>query len=68
MRVSAWQMALAMFRLPMIAWHLGRAGTLGHMARITLLPGWMRRLCAGLDRLVRSAARGATPEAPLPRR
>ena len=61
MRVSALQMALALFRLPLIAWHLGRAGTLGHMARITLLPGWMRQLCAGLDRLVRS--RGARRDA-----
>ena len=61
MRVSALQMALALLRLPLIAWHLGRAGTLGHMARITLLPNWMRRLCAGLDRLVRS--RGARRDA-----
>jgi len=61
MRVSALQMARAMLRLPMIAWHLGRAGTLGHMARITLLPGWMRRLCGGIDRLVSS--RGARRDA-----
>ena len=54
MRASAWQMVLAMFRLPAIAWHLGRAGALGHIAKITLLPAWMRRLCAGLDALVRS--------------
>ena len=39
MRVSALQMMLAMFRLPVIAWHLGRAGALGHIAKITLLPG-----------------------------
>lgn len=54
MRTSAWQMVLALFRLPVIAWHLGRAGALGHIAKITLLPIWMRRLCSGLDRLVRS--------------
>ena len=54
MRASGWQMALAMFRLPVIAWHLGRAGALGHIAMITLLPAWMRQLCRALDRLVRS--------------
>ena len=54
MRVSALQMMLAMFRLPVIAWHLGRAGALGHIAKITLLPAWMRHLCASLDRMVRS--------------
>ena len=46
-------MMLAMFRLPVIAWHLGRAGALGRIA-ITLLPAWMRHLCASLDRMVRS--------------
>jgi len=61
MRASGWQMVLAMLRLPAIAWHLGRAGALGHMAKITLLPGWMRQLCGGLDRLVRS--RGAKRDA-----
>ena len=61
MRVSGWQMFLAMLRIPVIAWHLGRAGTLGHMAQITLLPGWMRRLCSLVDRLVRS--RGARRDA-----
>ena len=68
MRVSAWQMMLAMFRLPVIAWHLGRAGALGHIAKITLLPAWMRHLCASLDRMVRSGnarrdAGGALAEA-----
>ena len=61
MRVSSWQMFLAMLRLPVIAWHLGRAGTLGHMAQITLLPSWMRRVCSLGDRLVRS--RGARRDA-----
>ena len=68
MRVSALQMMLAMFRLPVIAWHLGRAGALGHIAQITLLPGWMRHLCGSLDRMVRSGnarrdAGGALAEA-----
>ncbi|MGB0517358.1 MAG: 2-polyprenylphenol 6-hydroxylase [Candidatus Puniceispirillaceae bacterium] len=68
MRVSALQMMLAMFRLPVIAWHLGRAGALGHIAKITLLPGWMRHLCGSLDRMVRSGnarrdAGGALAEA-----
>ena len=61
MRASGWQIILAMLRLPLIAWHLGRAGTLGHMAQITLLPGWMRRLCSIGDRLIRS--RGARRDA-----
>jgi ubiquinone biosynthesis protein len=61
MRASGWQIFLAMLRLPVIAWHLGRAGTLGHMAQITLLPGWMRRLCSLVDRLIRS--RGARRDA-----
>ena len=54
MRASGWQIFLAMLRLPLIGWHLGRAGTLGHMAQISLLPSWMRRLCGGVDRLIRS--------------
>ncbi|MGB1177118.1 MAG: AarF/UbiB family protein, partial [Candidatus Puniceispirillaceae bacterium] len=61
MRASGWQIILAMLRLPLIAWHLGRAGTLGHMAQITLLPGWMRRFCSLGDRLIRS--RGARLDA-----
>ena len=61
MRASGWQIILAMLRLPVIAWHLGRGGTLGHMAQITLLPGWMRRLCALGDRMIRS--RGARRDA-----
>ncbi len=61
MRATGWQILLAMLRLPVIAWHLGRAGTLGHMAQITLLPGWMRRLCSLVDRLIRS--RGARRDA-----
>ena len=47
-------MLRALFRLPLIGWHLGRAGVLGHIARITLLPSWLRRSCTLLDRLVRS--------------
>ena len=54
MRASGLQIFLAMLRLPLIGWHLGRAGTLGHMAQISLLPSWMRRLCSGVDRLIRS--------------
>ena len=61
MRASGWQILLAMLRLPMIAWHLGRAGTLGHMSQITLLPGWMRRICSLVDKLIRS--RGARRDA-----
>jgi ubiquinone biosynthesis protein len=56
MRVSGWQMFLALLRLPMIGWHLGRAGTLGHLSRGALLPTWLRRLCSGMDRLMRSGS------------
>lgn len=54
MRVSSLQMIWALLRLPNIGWHLGRAGTLGHLARVSLLPGWMRHLCGFLDGMVRS--------------
>jgi len=61
MRPSLWHIFMALLRLPGIAWHLGRAGTLGHIGRITLLPNWMQRLCRMMDRLMRS--RGATKDA-----
>ena len=61
MRPSLWHIFMALLRLPGIAWHLGRAGTLGHIGRITLLPSWMQRLCRMMDRLMRS--RGATKDA-----
>ena len=47
-------MIQALSRLPHIAWHLGRAGVLGHMANITLLPSWLRQTCKLLDKAVRS--------------
>ena len=37
-------MVSALLRLPLIGWRLGRAGMLHHLARITLLPLWLRRL------------------------
>ena len=61
MRPSLWHKVLALFRVPAIAWHLGRAGVLGHVGKITLLPNWMQRCCLFLDRLVRS--RTATKDA-----
>ncbi len=60
MRPSLWHIFIALLRLPGIAWHLGRAGTLGHIGRINLLPNWMQRLCRMMDRLMRS--RGATKD------
>ena len=54
MRASGLQMLLALCRLPMIGWHLGRAGTLGHLARVSMLPIWMRRICRLADMMVRS--------------
>ena len=61
MRPSVWHTIMALFRLPGIAWHLGRAGVLGHVGKITLLPNWMQRGCLLIDRLVRS--RSATKDA-----
>ena len=61
MRPSLWHIFIALLRLPGIAWHLGRAGTLGHIGRINLLPNWMQCLCRMMDRLMRS--RGATKDA-----
>ncbi len=58
---SLWHTVLALFRVPSIAWHLGRAGVLGHVGKITLLPNWMQGCCLFLDRLVRS--RTATKDA-----
>ena len=54
MQIGFLSMLRALFRLPHIGWHLGRAGVLGHIGRITLLPNWLRRICTLLDRLVRS--------------
>ncbi len=61
MRPSPWHTILALLRVPAIAWHLGRAGVLGHIGKITLLPNWMQRCCLFFDRLVRS--RTATRDA-----
>ncbi len=61
MRPSFWHTVLALFRLPAIAWHLGRAGALGHIGKINLLPNWMQRCCLSLDKMVRS--RNATKDA-----
>ena len=54
MVVRSLSMIRALLRLPNIAWHLGRAGVLGHVANITLLPGWLRQICRFLDKAVRS--------------
>lgn len=54
MRSAGLQMLLALCRLPVIGWHLGRAGTLGHLARVSMLPGWMRRICKLADMMIRS--------------
>ena len=45
---------LALLRLPIIAWHLGRAGVLGHLALVPLLPAWLGQLCHILDKIIRS--------------
>ena len=65
MRSSGMQMVLALLRLPLIGWQLGRAGTLGHLAKVTLLPGWLRRVCALSDKLIRSRSARADAGAAL---
>ncbi|MFL2845186.1 MAG: 2-polyprenylphenol 6-hydroxylase [Candidatus Puniceispirillaceae bacterium] len=54
MAYNGFSMIRALARLPHIAWHLGRAGVLGHMANITILPSWLRQTCHLLDKAVRS--------------
>ena len=41
-----------LYRLPIIGWHLGRAGALHHFAKITILPLWLRRSLMILDKAV----------------
>lgn len=40
------------YRLPIIGWHLGRAGALHHFANITILPLWLRRTLKLLDKII----------------
>ena len=54
MAFNSLSMIRALARLPHIAWHLGRAGVLGHMTNITILPSWLRQACHLLDKAVRS--------------
>ena len=42
----------AITRLPAICWHLGRAGALHHLGRITILPVWLRRILTILDKAI----------------
>lgn len=52
---------MACFRLPIIGWRLGRAGVLGHIAQVQLLPRWLQRVLHILNWLIvgRSARRDA---------
>ena len=43
---------LVLVRLPGIAFALGRAGVLGHIARLPQLPGWLAGLCRFIDRVM----------------
>ena len=54
MAFNSLSMIRALARLPHIAWHLGRAGVLGHMTNMTILPSWLRQACHLLDKAVRS--------------
>ena len=54
MAFNGLSMIRALARLPHIAWHLGRAGVLGHMTNMTILPSWLRQACHLLDKAVRS--------------
>ena len=51
MAFTGLSMIRALARLPHIAWHLGRAGVLGHMTNIIILPSWLRQTCRLLDNL-----------------
>jgi len=51
----------ACLRLPFIGWRLGRAGVLGHIARVDLLPNWLQRLCRIVNWLI--AGRSAKQDA-----
>jgi ubiquinone biosynthesis protein len=65
MLVRAIAIGRALFRLPSIAWHLGRAGVLGHLTRIHWLPAWLRYVCGFFDRMVRSESAQANAGAAL---
>ena len=39
-------------RLPIIGWHLGRAGALHHISHVTLLPLWLRRTFMICDKAI----------------
>ena len=54
-------MLRAFIRLPVIGWVLGRAGVLGHLARLPLLPSWMARSFGVLNKLI--AGRNAHEDA-----
>ena len=54
MKLSSLGMSRALLRTPGIAWQLGRAGVLGHMAKISLLPNWLIQICMILDYAMRS--------------
>ena len=51
----------ACLRLPAIGWRLGRAGVLGHIARVDLIPSWMQRLLRFLNWMI--AGRSAKQDA-----
>ena len=50
MITSVLRMLKTSARLPAICWILGRAGVLHHLAKITYLPLWLRRLLTALDK------------------
>ncbi len=52
---------IILWRLPRTAFVLGRAGVLGHLSRIDLLPGWLRRVLSLVNAMIagRSARRDA---------
>ena len=41
-----------LFRLPRTGWILGRAGVLGHLSQIELLPPWLRRLLSFVNFII----------------
>ena len=52
---------IALLRLPRTGWIIGRAGVLGHIARIDLLPNWLKQILAIINFVI--AGRSAKKDA-----
>tara|TARA_A100001015_G_C14795734_1_gene634888 strand:- start:63 stop:374 length:312 start_codon:yes stop_codon:yes gene_type:complete len=52
---------IALLRLPRTGWIIGRAGVLGHIARIDLMPNWLKQILAIINFVI--AGRSAKKDA-----